>query len=163
WGPANAVLEYFRWPGSPFNDRNLTGGWAHQGPGDFLLYAASMGFGKRGFLGHNLPLFLLLPASAALWRLRRWRPEVLWAAGCCVGAWLLYAATSNNSSGQCLSIRWLVPLLAPGYFLLALSLRQNPQYRIAFILLSIWGGLLVLLMREGPWCKHVVPWFWPVQ
>ncbi len=163
WGPANAVAEYFRWPGSPFSASNLTGGWAHAGPGSFLLYAASMLFGKRGFFGHNLPLFLLLPALAPLLRLRRRRPEVWWALGCCAGAWLLYAATSNNSSGQCLSIRWFVPLLAPAYLLLALALRVFPKFRIAFVLLSAWGCMLVLLMREGPWTKHVVPGFWILQ
>jgi hypothetical protein len=163
WGPANAVADYFRWPGSPFSARNLTGGWAHAGPESFLLYAASMLFGKRGFFGHNLPLFLLLPALAPLLRLRRRRPEVWWALGCCAGAWLLYAATSNNSSGQCLSIRWFVPLLAPAYLLLGLTLRLRPRFRIAFVLLSAWGGILVLLMREGPWTKHVVPGFWLLQ
>jgi hypothetical protein len=163
WVPANAVAEYFRWPGSPFSARNLTGGWVHAGPGSFLLYAASMLFGKRGFFGHNLPLFLLLPALGLLLRLRRRRPEVLWALGCCGGAWLLYAATSNNSSGQCLSIRWFVPLLAPAWLLLALVLRLRSRFRIAFVLLSAWGGLLMLLMREGPWSKHMVPGFWVIQ
>ncbi len=163
WGPANAVPEYFRWPGSPFHAGNLTGGWVHQSVGHFLLYAASMMFGKRGFFGHNLPLFLLLPGLGVLLRLRWRRPEVLWALACCAGTWLLYAATSNNSSGMCLSIRWFVPLLAPAYFLLALRLRQSPPSRPAFLLLSAWGGLLVVLMREGTWAEHMVPGFWFIQ
>jgi hypothetical protein len=163
WVPANAVADSFRWPGSPFSPRNLTGGWAHAGAGTFLLYAASMLFGKRGFFGHNLPLFLLLPALGPLLRLRARRPEVWWALGCCGGAWLLYAATSNNSSGQCLSIRWFVPLLGPAYLLLGLALRLRSGLRIAFVLLSAWGGLLMLLMREGSWGKHMVPGFWVIQ
>ncbi|MGH7171629.1 MAG: hypothetical protein ACRELG_15240, partial [Gemmataceae bacterium] len=164
WKPANANAEYFRWPGSPFAADNLTGSWIHRGIGSFALYAASMIAGKRGLLGHNLPLFLTIPAFVVLLRRHReLRREVLWALGCCVGAWLLYAAASNNSSGLCLSIRWFVPLLAPAYYMLALFLRHEPRYRIDFLILSAWGTLLMLLMREGPWIKHMVPLFWPIQ
>jgi hypothetical protein len=163
WGPANAVPGYFRWPGSPFHAGNLTGGWVHEGPARFLLYAASMLFGKRGFFGHNLALFLLLPALGPLVHLRRRRPEVLWALGCCAGTWLLYAATSNNSSGMCLSIRWFVPLLGPAYYLLALRLRHGRPFHLDFLLLSAWGCVLVVRMREGAWTEHVVPGFWPTQ
>lgn len=162
--PANANPDYFCWPGSPFDAHNLTGRWIHSGVGSFLLYAASMLAGKRGFLGHNLPLFLVLPAAVLLLRRHRetWR-EVGWAIGCGGGVWLLYAATSNNSSGQCLSIRWFVPLLAPSYYILALFLKRYPQYRIDFLVLSVWGALLALLMYEGPWIHHMVPLFWPIQ
>src|SRR5262249_24812928 len=164
WKPANANPSYFRWPGSPFDAGNLTGSWIHHSTGSFLLYAASMLVGKRGFFGHNLPLFLTLPAVVVLLRHHRenWR-EVLWAIGCCGGTWLLYAATSNNSSGLCLSIRWFVPLLAPAYYVLALFLQRYPQYRIDFLLLSVLGGPLILLAPEGPWMSHMVPFFWPIQ
>jgi hypothetical protein len=163
WGPANAVQAYLRWPGSPFNAQNMTGGWAHPGPGSFLLYSASMLFGKRGFVGHNLPLFLVFPAA---WMLRgRWRrrPETLWALACCAGTWLLYAAASNNSSGRCLSIRWFVPLLAPGFYLVAVWLKQYPRYWVYFLLLSVAGFFQVLLMGEGPWSTHMVADFWLIQ
>jgi hypothetical protein len=161
--PANAVAEYFRYPGSAFDTANLTGRFLHAGPGHFLLYAASMLFGKRGFLGHNLPLFLALPAAVILLRRhgRHW-PIVLWAVGCCVGTWLLYAATSNNSSGRCCSIRWFVPLLAPAYLVLGLWLRL-PRQRQAFLVLSAWGALLMLLNREAAWAQHMIPFFWPIQ
>jgi hypothetical protein len=162
--PANANPEYFDWPGSPFGVRNLTGSWVHDGPLPFLVYATSMIAGKRGFVGHNLPLFLAFPAAMMLWRRHgENRRELLWALGCCGGTWLLYAATSNNSSGQCCSIRWFVPLLAPAYYLLALFLKRYPEYRIDFAILSLWGMILVVLMREGPWITHMVPLFWPIQ
>ncbi len=162
--PANANPEYFLWPGSPFGVRNLTGSWVHGGPLSFLLYAASMIGGKRGFICHNLPLFLVFPAVAMLLRWNREdRKAVLWALGSCVGTWLLYAATSNNSSGQCCSIRWFVPLLAPAYYILALCLKCYPEYQLDFVLLSAWGVILVLFMHEGPWITHMVPYFWPIQ
>jgi hypothetical protein len=162
--PANANPAYFDWPGSPFDVHNLTGSWIHSGPLSFLLYAASMLAGKRGFFGRNLPLFLAVPALGMLFRHHRERRrEVLWAAGCCFGTWILYAATSNNSSGQCCSIRWFVPLLAPAYYLLALFLQRHPAYRMDFVILSVWGMLLVVFMREGPWIQHMVRFFWPIQ
>jgi hypothetical protein len=162
--PANANPEYFRWPGCPFAAGNLTGSLVHPDLGSFLLYAASMLAGKRGFLGHNLPLFLTIPAFFILLRRCRelWR-ELLWALGCFAGTWLLYAATSNNSSGQCCTIRWFVPLLAPGYFVLALLLHRFPRYSLDLLVLSFWGLLLVLLMSEGPWMGGMVPFFWPIQ
>ncbi|MHB1422085.1 MAG: hypothetical protein ACYC3I_02590 [Gemmataceae bacterium] len=162
--PANANPEYFRWPGCPFDSANLTGNCLHPDIGSFLLYAASMLAGKRGFFGHNLPLFLTIPAVFVLLRRHReLRREVLWAVGCFVGTWLLYAATSNNSSGQCCTIRWFVPLLAPAYFVLALLLRHSRRYQVDLLLLSAWGILLVVLMREGPWLGGMVRFFWPIQ
>lgn len=164
WRPANAVPEHFTWPGSPFHAGNLTGGLAHPSLGSLALYALSMIFGKRGFLGHNLPLFLLVPA--AWWMLRRYRgqrPEVLWGLGCCLGTWVLYATSSNNSSGRCLSIRWFVPLLGPAYLVLGQFLRRYRRYRADFVLLSAWGMVLAALMYEGPWSVHAVPCFWPIQ
>jgi hypothetical protein len=164
WRPANALAEYFRWPGSPFNAGNLTGGWPHSTLGGLFVYAAALLLGKRGFVGHNLPLFLLVPLAWRWWQDGRWRrPGVLWALMTCGGTWVVYAANSNNSSGQCLSIRWFVPLLAPAYYMLALGVRASRAARTQLLLLSAWGVLLGALMGEGPWSKHMVPGFWPLQ
>jgi hypothetical protein len=163
--PANAVPEYFNWPGCTFNAQNLTGSWNHAGIVDFLLYAADLLFGKRGFLGHNLPLYLALSVWPILLRRHRteW-PELLLAGGGCGGTWLLYALTSNNSSGQCCSIRWFVPLLAAGYYVLAICLRDEDRFRVPFLILNGWGSVMAALMWwQGPWMKHMVPLYWPLQ
>jgi hypothetical protein len=163
--PANSVATYFQWPGCPFNDKNMTGGWKHASIGHFLVYAGALLFGKRGFFGHNLPLFLLLPALVFLLgrRIREW-PEVAYSACLCGGTWLLYAASSTNSSGACCSIRWFVPLLAPAYCVLALALREREEWLSDFLLLSGFGCLLGLLMwLEGPWMMHLIKAFWPLQ
>jgi hypothetical protein len=185
--PANATAEYFDWPGSPFNAQNITGVW-NQSLGHFLLYAPALMFGKRGFVGHDLALFLLIvapglylgwmahcrerPSRGSVPDLARhdnqagqshWR-EALFCVGWFVGSWLLYATLSTNSSGPCCSIRWFVPLLAPAYFLLALFLRDNPSYYKDFLVLSGWGLLLAALMwQSGPWMQHMVPGFWLFQ
>jgi hypothetical protein len=162
--PASAVPEYFQWPGSPFNEENMTGVWHHQRVGDFLTYAVGLLVGKRGFLAHNVALFLALPGLVVLWRprLAEW-PEVFFAVCFSGGTWLLYALGSNNYSGYCCSIRWLVPLLAPGYYVLAIFLREQPRYRGDFLILSGWGAVAGALMWwQGPWLEHRVSWFWVV-
>jgi hypothetical protein len=140
----------------------MTGAWNHAGPGRFVLYALDLLVGKRGFLGHNLPLVLALPGAWPLLRRRaaEW-PEVLLALAWGGGVWLAYAVTSTNYSGLCCSVRWFVPLLAPGYFLLAVLLRDYPKYRSDFTLLSGWGAVMGgLMVWHGPWMQHLVPGFW---
>ncbi|HMC65084.1 MAG TPA: hypothetical protein VKI65_09090 [Gemmataceae bacterium] len=162
--PYNTVPEYSAWPGSPFNSGNLTGFWRHTA-GHFVEYAAALLVGKRGFLCHNVPLFLLLPGMVMLVRRRvQETPELLFGVGWCGGTWLLYAALSNNYSGPCCSIRWFVPFLAPAYYVLALLLKRFPEYRWDFYVLSGWGAVLGILMwSQGPWTQHMVPFFWPIQ
>ncbi|MFQ5972532.1 MAG: hypothetical protein ACE5Q3_09375 [Alphaproteobacteria bacterium] len=163
--PANAVPEYLMWPGSPFTPGDMTGSWSHESVGHFVAYALAMLFGKRGFFGHNLPLFLTLPAVVTL--LRRRAPEhleILAGLGWAAGTWLLYAATSTNSSGVAASIRWFLPLLAPAYYLLAVFLREHPKHRMDFLVLGGWGIVLTsLIWWAGPWMKRMAPFFWPLQ
>lgn len=165
FGPANAVPEYVVWPGSPSTVRNMTGTWNHPSIGHFLIYTAAMLFGKRGFFGHNLPLFLTLPGLVAVRRRRPFElPEILGGVCWFASTWLVYAATSTNYSGVAVSIRWFVPLLVPAYFLLAIVLRDHPNYWRDFLILSAWGVVMAGLMWwKGPWMKRMVPFFWPLQ
>jgi hypothetical protein len=163
--PANTVPEYLQAAGGGFSAQNMTGGWNHPSIGRFVMYAASLLFGKRGFFGHNLPLFLTIPAVAFLVRRRSDQlPEIVCALAWCFGTWLVYAAGSTNSSGYAASIRWFVPLLAPAYFVIALFLRERPGYRTDFLILTGWGVVMAALMWwKGPWMKRMVPLFWPIQ
>ncbi|MFL5240525.1 MAG: hypothetical protein ACJ8FY_00295 [Gemmataceae bacterium] len=163
--PANSVASYFQWPGCPFNEENMTGTWKHPNLGHFLIYAADLLFGKRGFVGHNLPLFLALPAVFLVLAHRvHERAEVVYVAALCGGVWLLYAATSNNLSGVCCSVRWLVPLLAPLYYVLAIALRERPDCRHDLLVLSAFGAVLSGFMWwQGPWMAHLIKAFWPIQ
>ncbi|HSD50599.1 MAG TPA: hypothetical protein VLG48_04270, partial [Candidatus Methylomirabilis sp.] len=163
--PANSVPAYLTWPGSPFTAEIMTGPWNHPSPGHFVIYAAALLFGRRGFFGHNLPLFLTLPGLVAIRHRRPFElPEILGGLGWFAGTWLVYAVASTNYSGLAASIRWFVPLLVPAYFLLAVVLRDHPQYRRDFLILSAWGAVLAGLMWwKGPWMKRMVPFFWPLQ
>jgi hypothetical protein len=163
--PANAVPEYLAWPGSPFDTHNMTGALNHASIGYFLLYALDLLVGQRGFLGHSLPLFLAVAAlPRLLWRRPAEAPELVFAAAWSAGTWLLYSFTSTNHSGLCCSVRWFVPLLAPGYFVLALCLREFPRYRGDFLLLSGGGALLTAhLWYRGPWVEAWLALYWPVM
>src|SRR5262249_35272582 len=98
--PANAVPEYFGWPGCPFTEATLTGGWHGRSFLRTAWYAVDLLIGKNGFLGHNLPLLLGLGSVAALVRTRPDdRPELVFAACWCLGTWLAYGLTSTNYSG----------------------------------------------------------------
>jgi len=163
WKPMNMVAEYLAWPGSPFSADNLTG-YARPGPARLGLYALALLFGKKGIVVHNLPLLLTLPAlMAVLRRPSAHRPELIFALGWCGATWLLYSLLSNNSGGVCCSIRWFVPFLGPGYYLLAVYLRQCPERLADLVALSIWGGVLAAIMWwQGPWPMHMVPGLWPI-
>jgi hypothetical protein len=129
-----------------------------------VLYAAGMLFGKKGFANHNLPLLLVLFAGLrVLLRPFASRPEMLGLAGWFAMTWLLYAVLSNNMGGACCSVRWLMPFLAPGFWLLARLLRDRPEYRPDFAVLAGWGFALAALMWwKGPWTGRMVPLLWPI-
>lgn len=161
--PMNAVPEYLNWPGSPHNLANMSGVWAHEGPVDLGLYALDLLWGKKGFLLHNLPLLVLIPGLIPLIGCRHERGEVLAAVLMCLGVWAMYSVGSSNRGGACLSIRWFLPLLAPGFFLLALALREWPALRRDLTFLTLGGSVLVgLMIVAGPWTLRMVPGYWGV-
>lgn len=166
FGPANANPEFFRWPGCPFDTTNLTGSWRHRHLSDFALYAVDLLIGKRGFLGHDAALFLMIPATVVLLRQQgeRRKPEITLCAAWCTAVWLLYSATSNNYSGECCSIRWFVPLLAPGYYVLIQYLKWVQPARAVFVTLSAISGLITIYSWwRGPWTGRMVPGYWALM
>ena len=159
--PINTVPEYVNFPGSTVPPEAFTGDWKHS-PGGFLLYAAALLLGKRGFVLHNLPLLLAVPGLFVLMRRRpALRPELLFLGGWCVATWGMYAALSNNYGGVCASIRWFLPFLAPAYLVIALVLREWPDRRRDLLVLSGWGVVMCgITWWYGPWMGHMVPGYW---
>jgi len=161
--PLNMNPAYLAWPGSPFDTANMTGVLRPRGPFGVGVYALELLFGLRGFLTHNLPLLLAVPAAwVVLRRPGRDRAELLALAAWAAAAWALYALLSNNCGGGCVSVRWFLPFLVPGFWVLARLLAERPQFRPDFVALSAWGAVLAAVMWWcGPWRVRMVPAFWP--
>lgn len=168
--PVGSVATYFDWPDSPFRRETLTSFWNHASPRGFVVYLAALLIDpQRGFLLHNLPLLLLLPGTVTLGLLKKgsrpneW-PELLALGGWAVGTWWLYGALSVNFSGDCCSIRWFVPLLAPGYVAIAVLARDEVGYRRGLWLLSAAGlPLAAMMWWQGPWLEPDNPSFIPLE
>jgi hypothetical protein len=164
-GPANARPEYFNWPGCPFDAATMTGRWHHSSILDFALYSLDLVWGQKGFIGHNLPLALAMLALPVV--LRSARPHrgilyfsMLW----CGGAFAAYAATSNNFSGLCISVRWFVPMLAPAYLVLALLLRDRPQFaRDLTVLTAVNAIWAAIAWQTGWYSSPPLAWHWMIM
>lgn len=164
WGPANAHPEYLLWSGSPFDAESATGGWKHDSPAGLVGYAFELLIGTRGFLLHNLPVLVLLPAAGFF--LRRgtpYRGEIATLFAWAALTWLVYSTGSNNRSGACYSIRWFVPLLAAAYPALGILLRERPHLRADLAVLTLFGSALAGAgWWIGPWMTRMVPGYWVV-
>ncbi|HJZ57068.1 MAG TPA: hypothetical protein VKE74_19010 [Gemmataceae bacterium] len=163
WVPLGMVPEFLDWPGSPFNESNMTGVARHSASG-LAAYAFALLLGTDGFLLFNLPL-LLAVAAGWLVLLRRGPDRVELAAlvGWCVVTWAVYVVLSDNAGGGCLSVRWFVPFLVPGFWVLARLLAERPTFRWDFLALAGWGlviGWQTWLL--GPWPFDLVPDMRPI-
>ena len=163
FSPANAVPEYFRWPGSPFDESSMTGVLRHS-PVELVVYAAALLFGKRGFVLHDLPLLLVAPALASILRTPvRERAEIVAMLAWCTATWIGDALFSDNASGNCVSIRWFVPFLAPGFYVLAVWLRERPDALGQLFVLGALGAVLgASAWWMGPWYGRILPLYWPL-
>ncbi len=162
--PINSVPEYFAWEGSPWNVETMSGNYSHPNLFSAAVYSLDLLYGKHGFLLHSPVLLGSVVAVFYLLLKHRRLPETaeLWFCLCfCVGSWLLYSWGSNNYSGQCVSIRWFLPLLAPGYFIAVIHLRERPDAWPHYLILLSWGMLLgVLMWWQGPWTARMIPGYW---
>jgi len=162
--PVNTVAQYLFWPGSPFDPGNATGPWLHRSIWRVLAYALELLFGKKGFLLHQPVLILAFFGGIAVMIAERAQlpelPEMIFSFAWSGAAWLVYAWGSNNASGLCATVRWFVPLLAPGYYVLLMVLRYRPDRYPEFLALAAGGIVLSALMwYYGPWMR-MVPGYW---
>ncbi len=163
--PLNSVRAFDAFPGSAFSSGDMTGIFIHRSIFKTAGYALGMLFGPRGFIGHNLTLYLALVAICLMLRNADGDlPELVFAGCYAGGTWILYSLFSSNYSGLCCSIRWFVPLLAPGYYVLARFLKEQPEYWPDFLILSGWGLVFaVFFWWQGPWSSRFVFLCLPLQ
>jgi hypothetical protein len=160
----NANAEHFAWPGSPWNPETMSGVYSHASGLKFATYSLQILVGKKGFLLHN-PL-LLAAVIAGGWLLVQSRraaeyPEIVCGIAMNVLLWLVYSWGSTNYSGSCISVRWFLPMLAPGFYTLAVYLRERPQAWGEVHIIGVGSVALGLVMWWcGPWYERVVPGFW---
>ncbi len=180
--PLNMHPEYLAWPGNPF-ETTMTGVVRTRYFAQFT-YTLDLLFGKKGFLTHNPPLLLALVAGAFVLRRRsseprpsgsvgktlpdgrgsdcaRDRVELLALVAWCAVGWLMYGVLSKNHGGACVSVRWFVPFLVPGFWLLANVLKERPEFRRDFAVLAACGvPLAASAWVVGPWWMRNVPGYW---
>ncbi len=158
--PLSMHREYLLWPGSPF-DTTMTGVLRPRLFAQFL-YTLDLLVGKKGFLTHNPPLLLAIAAGViVLKRPGRDRVELLTLSAWVVTGWLMYGVLSKNHGGACVSVRWFVPFLVPGFWLLAKVLKERPEYRRDFAVLALWGlPLAASAWLVGTWWMRNVPGYW---
>ena len=163
--PLAGVAAYVAFPGAAFTPADMTGVWTDRSLLKTIGYALGMLLGPRGFIGHNLALYLSLVAVCVLIaRGDEQSPEVIFAGCYAGGTWILYSLLSSNYSGVCCSIRWFVPLLAPAYYVLARFLSVQPEYWPDFLILSGWGLLIgARIWWQGPWVAHFGFFYFPLQ
>ena len=161
--PASANPAHFEWPGSPWGRVDVlesqpppTGRWHHSHPVEAGVYALKLLVGRKGFFLNNPVMLLAVPAWILFLRRKprmAQRPELLFGVAWGVTTWLLYAALSSEMHW---SYRWLLPLLAPGYFAIALLLRERPGFWRHFLVLSATGLVIAwLTWRIGAFAGEV--------
>lgn len=152
-------MEFLDYPQTAFGPHKATGTWKHGTFDEFAGYAYELLFSECGFLPFHPVLLLAILAGPWLWWNAHRLPDgdplrfaLAVAIGWPVISFLLYAATSNNLSGSCCSIRWFIPLLAPGYWLVGMLLRAAPRFWVDFLWLNTVGGVVVWNTFDGgPW------------
>jgi len=160
--PIGSVPEFFNWPGSSFVRQNMTGFWNHPSLGDFAIYMLELTIAPlHGFFPHNMPLWVAVPGIFVVWRRQAaQRPEIVWGMAWCLASGFLYGALSSNYAGFCCSIRWFVPFLAVGYYVLAVLVRDDDRYRSGLLLFSGLGAAAAYFeWRQGPWREPDTEWF----
>jgi hypothetical protein len=163
--PLGSIRAYESFPGAAFTTADMTGIWHHRSVLKTIEYGLAVLFGRRGFIFYNLALYLSLVAICQLIAgSDEQLPELIFAAFYAGGTWIMYSLLSNNYSGVCCSIRWFVPLLASGYYVLIRFLKQQPEYWPDFMILSGWGVLLgARIWWQGPWVAQFGFFYYPLQ
>lgn len=155
--------ENWNYPSSVFDGNNLTGSGLKHTPLGTVDYAWRLAFAVRGgggFLAHNLPLLLAAAGTAVLLiRSPADRRAVGFAAGWVIVGAAPYVLASTDLGGTCLSVRWFLPFLAPGFWIIAMLIRRVPRCAIDLGWLTACGlAVGYLAYRAGPWENETLPW-----
>jgi hypothetical protein len=133
--PAELVLSYHIWPGSPWSAASLAGLSIQPNLTSLLTYAFHSTFGYCGFFSYSpvlLIFFFALPQIRH--KLQKEGTIILLATIVILGSYIL---TTNNYGGWSYSIRWWIPLIPFLLFFGSLYLQKQKSFKIFYLLLAI--------------------------
>jgi hypothetical protein len=146
----------WKYPGSTFDESNLSGIAQQSNLFDTLVYGFHMLLGNRGLISHSPILIFALWGLGRLWRNRRaLNPRLVYGlamAGCFLFVALCVLRT-NNYSGASYGIRWFVtitPMLCLALGTLEDELRRSRFLRVTFSAVALLSILLALLGTIAP-------------
>jgi len=153
--PANLHPEYFDYPGSQFNEENLSGFINHQSIKDMFVYGFNMLLGKDGIFLYNplLLLSLLIIFNIINKKHIFWKEAVSITLGTVIilGYYIIF---SNNYGGRAYGIRWFItfiPLLF--YFCSFIFTKKFRRYIPFFYILLPISLVFSLFGVIDPWEK----------
>jgi hypothetical protein len=157
--PFGSIPEYFAYPGSYFSRDSITGIWQYRDFRSWTHYLVGLLWGHKGLFRADLTLLFLLPALFVLFRRGgRLRPLGFVGLGVFSITLLFYSVVSNNFSGGVCSIRWFLPLIPLGYYLIAVAFHALPSAVDTFLLV----GTFCAPLAFDKWEHYNSPFIDPV-
>lgn len=153
-------LPLWNYPGSHFNETNLSGLATHASMNDLLNYAYHMLIRDRGIISHTPLLLVSIFGIAYGYKNKRLVNEfwLLLVLGICFFYLASYILRTNNYGGWSYGVRWYASLM---YLLcLPLAFLENPFYRsrrirVMMILVAVISVLLSLLGSVNPFSSII--------
>jgi hypothetical protein len=150
--PINLHAEFFRYPGSVFDETNLSGFLRHDTE-SFFVYAFHMLVGRFGLVPYNPLLLVALPGL--FWQVRRkgpFRNEATVVVICSSVLVLYYLLATNNYSGWSYGVRWFVPIVPLlSFFAYPIFVRPSPAKGILYGVVLAVAVAVMLLGAFNPW------------
>ena len=150
----NASL--WNYPGSAFNQENLSGLAKHQNISDVLFYAFHMLLGSRGLISHTP---LLLVSGVALFRIyqKNYRFQYRGESGYLLAAILMYLGIyilrTTNYSGWAFGVRWFASLMLIACLPIASlesEFRSSKRMRFFFVGITCLSILFSIIGTHSP-------------
>ena len=161
----NPVL--WDYPGSVFNQTNLSGLATHDSSSALTEYAFHMILGNRGLISHTPILLFSIFALVKIFRLKhfQYKTEYLYILAASLAFILIYILRTNNYSGWDYGIRWFATpmlLLCLPLAHIGNEIRSSRVTRILFILTTILSVILSLVGTYDPFVKEMITLQLPV-
>jgi hypothetical protein len=145
----------WNYPGSIFNQANLSGLATHKGISGILIYTFHMIIGNRGLISHTPVLLVSIYSLIVIFKSRYfvYKKEFLYISAASFAFILLYILKTVNYSGYAFGIRWfatVIPLLCLSIAHIGSEIRNSRKLKILFIIITCISILFSLLGTFNP-------------